>query len=70
MESGHRARGAVRRHAGRPGPWAQLPMLLLGMMFVAALVLSGYQPSTGGPGGADNPTGNSADIANPAPGSR
>lgn len=47
----------VRKHVGRPGPWSQLPMLLLGMMFVAALLLSGYERTSTGP---------SVDIANPA----
>lgn len=36
---------AVPKHAGRPGPWAQMPWRILGMLFVAAVLMTS-QPST------------------------
>jgi hypothetical protein len=32
-----------RRHADRPGPWAQFPWTFLGMAFITALFLASYQ---------------------------
>lgn len=34
----------VRKHLGRPGPWAQLPWRVLGLLFIAAVLLASQQP--------------------------
>jgi len=35
----------VPKHVGKPGPWAQLPWRILGMLFVAAVLMTS-QPGT------------------------
>lgn len=64
MEHGRRVtRGAAPKHVGRPGPWAQLPMRFLGMLFVAGVLLSGYQAQPQSDVGP--PTGDFTRIENP-----
>lgn len=37
---------AVPKHAGKPGPWAQLPWRILGMLFVAAVLMTSHPGTT------------------------
>ena len=47
MEYRHRSDVAtVRRDRRRPGPWAQLPWRILGMLFIAALMVLSQQHRT------------------------